>query len=228
MAAESEKDSLEELEDLLLALPESDEQMLLSDLDGYLAGLLVSPHPVAQEDWLKPIWGGGDAAFPDDPGRSARLVELVLAHKADIAVALLQGGLAYQPIFEVFEPSGEVMWPLWAEGFGRAMGLNGKDWECLLETGDEELGAAALGLVMYVAMAKGIPMNDAAEAEADEQAPDVIPYLVETLYRRQRGLERVIMTDDLPPPRSAVSSKVGRNDPCPCGSGRKYKKCCGG
>ena len=23
------------------------------------------------------------------------------------------------------------------------------------------------------------------------------------------------------------SSKVGRNDPCPCGSGKKYKKCCG-
>ena len=25
----------------------------------------------------------------------------------------------------------------------------------------------------------------------------------------------------------AVSLKVGRNDPCPCGSGKKYKKCCG-
>ncbi|MCG8430456.1 MAG: SEC-C domain-containing protein, partial [Candidatus Omnitrophica bacterium] len=25
----------------------------------------------------------------------------------------------------------------------------------------------------------------------------------------------------------ASSAKVGRNDPCPCGSGRKYKKCCG-
>jgi preprotein translocase subunit SecA len=23
------------------------------------------------------------------------------------------------------------------------------------------------------------------------------------------------------------SKKVGRNEPCPCGSGRKYKKCCG-
>jgi len=23
------------------------------------------------------------------------------------------------------------------------------------------------------------------------------------------------------------SSKVGRNDPCPCGSGKKYKRCCG-
>jgi len=25
----------------------------------------------------------------------------------------------------------------------------------------------------------------------------------------------------------AVSTKVGRNEPCPCGSGKKYKKCCG-
>jgi len=25
----------------------------------------------------------------------------------------------------------------------------------------------------------------------------------------------------------AVSLKIGRNDPCPCGSGKKYKKCCG-
>jgi len=27
--------------------------------------------------------------------------------------------------------------------------------------------------------------------------------------------------------RMAVSNKIGRNDPCPCGSGKKYKKCCG-
>ena len=27
--------------------------------------------------------------------------------------------------------------------------------------------------------------------------------------------------------RIAVSTKVGRNAPCPCGSGKKYKKCCG-
>jgi uncharacterized protein YecA (UPF0149 family) len=24
-----------------------------------------------------------------------------------------------------------------------------------------------------------------------------------------------------------VQPMVGRNDPCPCGSGKKYKKCCG-
>ena len=27
--------------------------------------------------------------------------------------------------------------------------------------------------------------------------------------------------------RPVIPAKVGRNDPCPCGSGKKYKKCCG-
>ncbi len=31
---------------------------------------------------------------------------------------------------------------------------------------------------------------------------------------------------DRPRPIVAATSKVGRNDPCPCGSGQKYKKCC--
>ena len=32
----------------------------------------------------------------------------------------------------------------------------------------------------------------------------------------------------LNPPKTIVAEKkVGRNDPCPCGSGQKYKKCCG-
>ncbi len=30
-----------------------------------------------------------------------------------------------------------------------------------------------------------------------------------------------------PAPVKSAGPKVGRNDPCPCGSGRKYKQCCG-
>lgn len=30
-----------------------------------------------------------------------------------------------------------------------------------------------------------------------------------------------------PPEPIKAGSTIGRNDPCPCGSGRKYKKCCG-
>jgi uncharacterized protein len=51
------------------------------------------------------------------------------------------------------------------------------------------------------------------------------PFVAElsTLWRQQ-SLEQQI------PPLQAkdarVNPKIGRNDPCPCGSGRKYKKCC--
>jgi SEC-C motif-containing protein len=30
-----------------------------------------------------------------------------------------------------------------------------------------------------------------------------------------------------PPPMKREEPRIGRNDPCPCGSGKKYKKCCG-
>ncbi len=38
----------------------------------------------------------------------------------------------------------------------------------------------------------------------------------EELYKKEKSSHTIVK-----PP------KVGRNDPCPCGSGKKYKKCCG-
>jgi SEC-C motif-containing protein len=45
----------------------------------------------------------------------------------------------------------------------------------------------------------------------------------------QRAVERALREHDQQRPVSPRrrGSKVGRNDPCPCGSGRKYKVCCG-
>jgi len=53
--------------------------------------------------------------------------------------------------------------------------------------------------------------------------------------RRSRRAFSYLFDDDLtadePPPSPAPAArslpKVGRNDPCPCGSGRRYKRCCG-
>ena len=40
--------------------------------------------------------------------------------------------------------------------------------------------------------------------------------------------EKVIRQLDVPPPKPyRAPPRIGRNDPCPCGSGKKYKKCCG-
>lgn len=48
--------------------------------------------------------------------------------------------------------------------------------------------------------------------------------------RRQQELDQLQLSakdDTSPQPHVAQEPKIGRNDPCPCGSGKKYKKCCG-
>ena len=55
---------------------------------------------------------------------------------------------------------------------------------------------------------------------------------IEPVFATSRESEPLESFDDEPvtdmpievPP---ANGKVGRNDPCPCGSGKKYKKCCG-
>jgi len=51
---------------------------------------------------------------------------------------------------------------------------------------------------------------------------------VEQMERRQRKQKLVFnLAGEDTPQQPIKSDKVGRNDPCPCGSGKKYKKCCG-
>lgn len=50
---------------------------------------------------------------------------------------------------------------------------------------------------------------------------------VQELEQQQRKQRLVFNLSEDVPQQPAKSNKVGRNDPCPCGSGKKYKKCCG-
>jgi len=53
---------------------------------------------------------------------------------------------------------------------------------------------------------------------------------VERMEARQRRQQIVLNRaggEEEKKPATRDEQKVGRNDPCPCGSGQKYKKCCG-
>ena len=72
------------------------------------------------------------------------------------------------------------------------------------------------------------------QSRADEWQLSVNSLVVTTLsrglgFRPLRHIEAGL--DSPPPPRPKVAdivAKVARNAPCPCGSGNKYKRCCGG
>jgi len=58
---------------------------------------------------------------------------------------------------------------------------------------------------------------------------DVVRYIFRVKMVQQREERRTFENqgDEVEKKPIRVEKKVGRNDPCPCGSGKKYKKCCG-
>src|ERR1700722_11892521 len=67
----------------------------------------------------------------------------------------------------------------------------------------------------------------AAEPPA-QRLPDVARQLDRKQQRQQQDLQYQTGAAQAEPPKPVrAAAKVGRNDPCPCGSGKKYKKCHG-
>jgi preprotein translocase subunit SecA len=71
-----------------------------------------------------------------------------------------------------------------------------------------------------------------AAARANETAPQRLPDVARQLDRKQQRQQQDLQyqtgaAQAEPPKPVRAAAKVGRNDPCPCGSGKKYKKCHG-
>lgn len=215
---------LRRLDGALANLPAESEAMLLSDLDGYLAGVIVCPDLVPPAEWLPLVWSADGSETPFADEEEARwYAELVLDHRDRLRQALDAG--RHAPFFEIDARHDEVMWELWIEGFAAAVNLRPLSWAAIAASGDAEAVAAMEGMDTLVRIARDESDLDRAEIDRlTQDAPALIPEWTLRLnaWRREhRGT-----ADDATVP--APSAKIGRNDPCPCGSGKKYKKCCGG
>jgi uncharacterized protein len=211
------------LEKKLANLPADSDAMLVSELDGFLAGILVCPDLIMPGEWLPLVWGGDEDAEPvfENAHQAEQLVGLVMEHYNATAHDLQSG--RYVPVFEVDTRHDDVLWELWIEGFETAMQLRPESWGPLLQS-DEDTRTALAGLILLTRINQGDSgLPDDEIQELTEKAPDLIAAWVEIL-----NAWRVSQHLGSQPATPAPSfGKVGRNDPCPCGSGKKYKKCCG-
>lgn len=188
------------LDEVLEAHPAGDRVPYLSTIDGILAALVLSPEPVPSEEWLPHCLAGPEAGF-DDPLVTERFPALLRQRQDEIRALLLEGGLAFVPIYD-YDEEDEPQWQLWLVGFLGAIRLRSDAWTVVFESDDEDLATAALGIISLSAALPGLSgaIEDAGEVpelgDAIEHAPMLLPYFVETIYRRLQGLERVPMGDD--------------------------------
>ncbi|WP_257164944.1 UPF0149 family protein [Bradyrhizobium sp. SRS-191] len=215
------------LDRALLAL--DDRAMVLGELDGFIAGLLILPDDVPPGEWFSAAFGlgkGQRSVFASIDHANA-VLDLVMAYHDEIARTLAKTPELYQPRFPV-EDDGEVIWELWVEGFAAAVELRHDRFMAYRQVGGEVAGAA-LGLLMAIDIALDENSDPVELGKLSAKMAALARDAVLVLYRhRQSGapLPGTPAFGERPNP-FASFGKIGRNDPCPCGSGRKYKRCCG-
>ena len=220
---------LKQLGHELLALGE--ETMLIEELDGFFAGLLVCPDLIKPGEWLPIVWDRDNAdlepAF-DNLDHANRVLGLIMEHYNTVARALMDRGERYKPLFPVDERNGDIIWEIWIEGFERAIKLRPEACKKLLKASGGTAAAMA-GMLTLIDFANGDELftredRDALIATAPNDIERWIPILNEWRLANYNPLRAETPTWS---PSSAPAKKIGRNDPCPCGSGKKYKRCCG-
>ena len=212
--------------DRLLGELDNDDAMIVEELDGFLAALACAPEPIGADDYLPVVLGFERGAVEPPRGKAApdELASLVRRHAQTVAAALGAGDFA--PVL-AYDENGVPDGSAWAVGFLRAVEMAPQSWDAMLaekEFGDVLDAVEALAATLDDEPgARPLPRRQR-EALIDTMIADVGD--IHEFFRpyRQAGATpqalRVATVRREQP-------KVGRNDPCPCGSGRKFKACCG-
>ncbi len=202
--------------------------MNLEMLDGFLAAVVCGPGEVPESEYLREIWGDdmvNESQFAAQP-LLRDFISLVARHR-DVIAHTLRSGDVYTPLLFADE-HGKFPANDWAVGFMRGMSLRRKEWATLVD--DDEHGGS---LVPIFALAhehdpdpEMRPYKEPMSGEMREKlivgaAAGVVKIFK---YFETQG-QRPQIGDDTTYRR--IAPKVGRNDPCPCGSGKKFKHCCG-
>jgi uncharacterized protein len=205
-------------------------------LDGYLCGLLVQPVDIPRQDWLPPIFGHTDTPLTaESPGwhhaKHERLVLLIERRKEALRRSIVEDGW-FDPIIPMPEDEeGQLL-----EGKDAFLGVGfwaaGFEWALANFTYLEELNLEGVPDLLD-SVWRHLPDQDETQAAMtkalDEEHPlkgldqaiEALVFDVVDLFHMGQEVKLTVPTVRRDEP------KVGRNDPCPCGSGKKYKQCHG-
>ena len=211
--------------------------LTLEGVDGLFCALIASPESMSPSEYLPVILGG-------DPGSSqvfadfedANATMSVLMRYWNSIIADFEQESIHLPF--IVEPGIDgISGRAWARGFLKGTRLAPEGWSDLWDSeGDGQLLSIPL-------VAGELDPTWPTEALTKEKEDELRQWMFAGASRAYRhfadgrrefadalyddALEEAEVDDYYPETYVRPEPKVGRNEPCPCGSGKKYKKCCG-
>jgi uncharacterized protein len=222
---------IEQLADRLEANTDP-EALTLEGVDGLFCALIASPRTVLPNEYLSTIFGADANAFAGIEDANATM-SLLMRYWNSIIADLERESIHLPFVFDA--DAGELPGREWAQGFLAGTRLARDGWKELFDSEREG------DLFMIPLMAGEVDPHWPKEPVTPQLEEDVLHSMSVGFLRsyqhfaaaRRQGA--VATYDRTEPPQTQFSAdpyvrpeaKVGRNDPCPCGSGKKFKKCCG-
>ncbi len=200
---------------LLRTVPEN---RCLEEADGLLTALAAGPVRTAPGEYLPEILRApGEMAGFDSQAHKIHVSELLKRRYASLEQDLANNTA---PAPWVYDADLDIRGLLWARGYLHGMSLHQDAWEPLVR--DPSLANA---LVMPLLALLPDDEEGAGGTLSNERRSSLIRMLPDIALATKAywtGSWHPLL--NAPVPRAA---KIGRNDPCHCGSGKKYKRCCG-
>lgn len=216
---------LELLDGLLNSDMVTEQAMSLSELDGFMAGVIVCPVAVLPREWIEHVWGEKGLNIDDDEEARALNGAIIVRFK-HLLFGLYQGFI--HPVY-THDDDQQLNWHHWARGVSRAMALRPEAWGMFGSheggLGGEDAREATSSLLKLCAYSNLPEDQRETASDLDEKtlamAPDLLAEAILLLYgvKQESGVPISVSLAD-------TQVKVGRNDPCPCGSGLTYAECC--
>lgn len=232
-----DEDELAQLDQFLLDLEAEDSMLSISELDGFLAAIVAGPDTLPPSKWLKAVWGGdGEGPEWESEAEFTEVFQAMIRHMNSIAALLNDAPEHFDAFFMYREMEGKTYRIVdeWCVGFVKAMQLNPKRWD---DMPDAMTTLAPIFLFADVESKLASNTLDNMSDEEIEACQDLIVPAVREVHsywrqRRSAAMANPPVVDEFFPsmanePFRRQGEKIGRNDPCSCGSGKKYKRCCG-
>lgn len=226
------------LNEFLAAPARPEGTMRYCELAGFLFAIGSSPELIKPSEWLPLIFNDAEAGY-GDMSEANRVLEAIMALYNQINGGIYERQPALPPGCEIREQplaNLEPTAPLsqWARGFAAGHDYLEELWEAYTPNEfDEELGGCMMVLSFFASrdMAETYRKEFKLKQNTPEQAAaamiGLLPDAMQGYAALGRTIYEALLREEAKPREPARSAKVGRNTPCPCGSGKKYKHCCG-